>query len=173
MVIHQANMFVVLPALSDQRRLRPQRNNKITYATHALISLYKHVRIPGRCPGSNKKKFAKHLNIKSKTNNTEQGTEKVLKYKRLPDCYVKLVDICRTYCPYCRKTFPSFEMTNKHMSSVHKVKGILGRENSGADEFGKYKCPLCPRVFKYSYNRARHLWHCIKEQNRWCQLERW
>ncbi|XP_061808115.1 zinc finger protein 1035 isoform X1 [Nerophis lumbriciformis] len=26
----------------------------------------------------------------------------------------------------------------------------------------KYQCPLCPRLFMYSYNRSRHLRHCVK-----------
>ena len=89
-----------------------------------------------------------------------------MEFKGLTDCYVKLVDISVAHvCPFCSKTFASSKKMNKHVSNVHKVKGVIkGMAKSGVDEFGKYKCPLCPRVFKYSYNRARHLRRCIKEQ---------
>ncbi|CAL8339173.1 zinc finger protein 1035 [Gadus morhua] len=128
--------------------------------------LYRHVRIAGRCQGS-KHKSNTNLNIpKSKTTKPEQVTEKVMEFKGLTDCYVKLVDISVAHvCPFCSKTFASSKKMNKHVSNVHKVKGVIkGMAKSGVDEFGKYKCPLCPRVFKYSYNRARHLRRCIKEQ---------
>ena len=127
--------------------------------------MYRHMRIPGRCRGTTQKKSATQLNIKSKTTKPKHN-QKVVECKSLPDCYVKLVDISRTHvCPFCSKTFTSSKIKNKHVCIVHKVKGVQkGMETSGADELGKYKCPLCPRVFKYSYNRARHLRRCIKEQ---------
>lgn len=126
--------------------------------------LYKHMRVAGRCRGSKHKKFPKNWNI-NKTTKPKQVMENIVECNGLKDCYVKLVDISRTnVCPYCSKTFTSSKMTNKHVRSVHKVKGVLkGREKGGADEFGKYKCQFCPRVFKYSYNRVRHLRGCIKE----------
>ncbi|XP_030249170.1 zinc finger protein 1035 [Sparus aurata] len=95
----------------------------------------------------------------------------------MPDCFVKLVDICKNnMCSACGKGFSSAVKAKKHFYNVHKGGKLailqspstttLSCEKSQKGENerrGKHKCPLCPRLFKYSYNRARHLRFCVKE----------
>ncbi|KAM4600362.1 uncharacterized protein ACJ7VT_020300 [Polymixia lowei] len=132
-------------------------------------SLYRHRRIPGRCPG--KKRSASPANTEaviSKTQMTQKDTE-VHKSPSasLPECYVKLVDVRKTnVCHICSKGFTTTENLKKHSHSVHKCSKNVSEDNTvnrDTKANGKHKCPLCPRVFKYSYNRARHLRDCIKE----------
>ncbi|KAJ8005288.1 hypothetical protein DPEC_G00145080 [Dallia pectoralis] len=107
----------------------------------------------------------------------------------LPDCFVKLVDICKTHvCRLCGKSFATSVQLYKHRYNVHhkkirsyKVGSKFQSTNrpvkcekcqmtlSNPSNFSRhkkrctgaktkeYKCPLCPRLFKYSHNRFRHL----------------
>ncbi|XP_041843175.1 zinc finger protein 1035 [Melanotaenia boesemani] len=89
-------------------------------------------------------------------------------------CYVKLFDISkRSLCHICGKSFSSSRKAKKHIYDVHKRKKMAITTNQFIDDSskhtagkheprGKYKCPLCPRLFKYSYNRARHLRDCVR-----------
>ncbi|XP_029307139.1 zinc finger protein 1035 [Cottoperca gobio] len=97
-------------------------------------------------------------------------------YPNLPECYVKLVDISKTHlCSFCGKSFLTAVKAKKHFYSIHKGKSLVvsssqsTTKDSGEktpkvenDTQGKYKCPLCPRLFKYSYNRTRHLRDCVR-----------
>ncbi|CAK6960416.1 zinc finger protein 1035 [Scomber scombrus] len=141
-------------------------------------SLHRHKRIPGRC---------KHSKLTSPETNADDGIsenktspKKDLLQKRqhanLPECYVKLVDISKTnLCSFCGKSFLTAKKAKKHIYNIHKGKSstfsssqyatkISGEKTEKVEnEPSKYKCPLCPRLFKYSYNRARHLRDCVRD----------
>uniref|UniRef100_A0AAQ6IMP7 C2H2-type domain-containing protein n=1 Tax=Anabas testudineus TaxID=64144 RepID=A0AAQ6IMP7_ANATE len=92
----------------------------------------------------------------------------------LPECYVRLVDISKTnQCSLCGKSFLNAEETKKHMDNIHTKKNSAvspdqfstkpsGEEtpNEDSEIKAKYKCPLCPRLFKYSYNRVDGKYRC-------------
>lgn len=89
---------------------------------------------------------------------------------RLPECYVKLVDISKTHCcKSCGKSFLTSKKARTHICHLHKSDSIpvLHEGQNGSQSQmvakGKFKCPICPRHFKYSYNRARHLRICVKQ----------
>lgn len=89
--------------------------------------------------------------------------------ENLPECYVKLVDVSKTHCcKFCGKSFPTAKKARKHVRRLHKsVSGpVLHEDQKGSPSQkvakGKFKCPICPRHFKYSYNRARHLRICVR-----------
>lgn len=140
-------------------------------------TLQRHKRIPGRC---------KHVNLSANTSDavkskTKTSPQKDLMQNRprpnLPDCYVRLVDISKTnLCSLCGKSFLTAEKTKTHVCNTHKKKSWAVSPNqfstkpSGErtpkeenETRSKYKCPLCPRLFKYSYNRARHLRDCVRD----------
>lgn len=92
----------------------------------------------------------------------------------LTDCFVKLVDVCKTHiCSICSKSFTTRENLKNHKYDLHNkiCKTSLSQAIGGQKQIpietetsAKYKCPLCPRIFKYSYNRARHLREqCIRD----------
>lgn len=89
---------------------------------------------------------------------------------KLPECYVQLVDISETHCcKFCGKSFLTAKKAKKHIHHLHKsdITAVLHEDQNGSPSKmvpkGKCKCPICPRHFKYSYNRARHLRMCIRQ----------
>ncbi|CAN9513981.1 unnamed protein product [Ophioblennius macclurei] len=132
-------------------------------------SLTRHLRVPGRC------KPSKPTDASSDPVSSEEQTPPQTngvgdnKFANLPECYVKLVDVARTtLCYICGRNYPSVAKANKHRYAIHNMKSVAMllkhfalKEKSNIDK--KYKCPLCPRLFKYSYNRARHLRDCVKD----------
>ncbi|XP_023275585.1 uncharacterized protein LOC111664980 [Seriola lalandi dorsalis] len=140
-------------------------------------TLHRHKRIPGRC----KPEKLLVTNSDAATAGTKTPPQEDLvqnkPYANLPECYVKLVDISKTnLCRLCGKSFSIAEKAKKHFYTCHKGKSLAvsssqcatklsGDETQKAENEtkGKYKCPLCPRLFKYSYNRARHLRDCVKD----------
>nr|XP_046255318.1 zinc finger protein 1035 [Scatophagus argus]XP_046255319.1 zinc finger protein 1035 [Scatophagus argus] len=145
------------------------------YFAHAG-SLQRHQVTPGRCKQT--KIPVTNLDALSETK-MPPPKELVSKktYAKLPECCVKLVDICKTnMCNVCGKSFSTAEKAKKHFYNIHKGKNLdlspsqsttkLCDEKSQKERTetrGKCKCPLCPRLFKYSYNRARHLRDCVRE----------
>lgn len=137
--------------------------------------LQRHKFIRGRC-----KKAKNHVS-NSDANNNDKKTPplKDLIQKKSPiklqECDVKLVDIARTnLCSFCGKSFLTAEMTKQHIPTCHKRRNLTSSPSSAkASEGkslkvvnktkGKCKCPLCQRLFKYSYNRARHLRSCVRD----------
>ncbi|CAJ1061607.1 zinc finger protein 1035 [Xyrichtys novacula] len=88
----------------------------------------------------------------------------------LPECFVKLVDILKTnQCNLYGKTFLTPKKAKEQLYDKPKRKTVaVSRLNSEKSQVGKetsiqFKCPLCPRVFMYSYNRAKHLRFCVKQ----------
>ncbi|XP_034409025.1 zinc finger protein 1035 isoform X2 [Cyclopterus lumpus] len=141
-------------------------------------SMRRHKQIPGRCKGSKLQVTNSDANSDIKETKTPLQKDHVQNksYPNLPECYVKLVDISKTHlCSLCGKNFSTLDKVKKHVYNVHKGKGLAvsssqcttkhsgektPKVESGAR--GIYKCPLCPRLFKYSYNRARHLRDCVR-----------
>lgn len=139
-------------------------------------SLYKHKRIPGRCHGIKHEVSVPHIDaVISKTQNPVTQKDLACRnlHRSLPECYVKLVDVGRSNaCSFCGKFFTSKETQSKHVCSVHKLQAEKCEFSETSKSIckdkttytgGKYQCPLCPRAFKYSYNRARHLCDCVRE----------
>lgn len=88
--------------------------------------------------------------------------------EKLPECYIQLADISKTHCcKFCGKSFLTAEKARKHIRHLHKSDSmpVLHEDLNGSQMVpkGKFKCPICPRHFKYSYNRARHLRICVKQ----------
>ncbi|KAM8827272.1 zinc finger protein 1035 [Synchiropus picturatus] len=93
--------------------------------------------------------------------------------EKMPECYVKLRKITKVHeCKYCQKTFLSLVKAKKHQQTEHKgatsshiiTKRILKQEKASPETEYTFKCPLCPRFFKYSFNRGRHLRKCVREK---------
>lgn len=139
-------------------------------------SLQRHKRIPGRC----KKPKSPVTNSDAVISKTKTPPQKSLVqtklYGNLPKCYVKLVDISKTdLWAVCGRSFSTAENgtnfcngqkgDNLAVSATRSITKLSCEESQKAEneDTGKYKCPLCPRLFKYSYNRARHLRDCVKE----------
>uniref|UniRef100_A0A1A8V1S7 C2H2-type domain-containing protein n=1 Tax=Nothobranchius furzeri TaxID=105023 RepID=A0A1A8V1S7_NOTFU len=151
----------------------PYRCNECGLYFAQSCSLRKHKRVPGRC------KQYKLLNTNSDAGKTEKSPEKQKPQNFSNDntrkCYVKLIDISKfNLCHLCGKEFVSAKRVKKHIHDVHKYKGgAISSNVATANDDGKpqevkgemqekYKCPLCPRLFKYPYNRNRHLRDCVK-----------
>ncbi|XP_031154699.1 zinc finger protein 1035 [Sander lucioperca] len=140
-------------------------------------SLRRHKRIPGRCKQLNLSVTDSDVVIKETETPPQKGLIQNKPYPNLPGCYVKLVDISKTHlCSVCGKSFTTADKAKKHFYNIHKGKSLTvssslcttkrsgGKSQKLENETtGLYKCPLCPRLFKYSYNRARHLRHCVRE----------
>ncbi|KAM7382709.1 hypothetical protein PAMP_002428 [Pampus punctatissimus] len=142
-------------------------------------SLQRHKRMPGRC--KHPKPKSPDTNSDAVISESKTPPKKDLLQKRqhanLRECFVKLVDISKTnLCSFCGKTFSTAENTKKHIDSIHNRKSLTVSSSPCASKFSadktekvesetasKYKCPLCPRLFKYSYNRARHLRDCVRD----------
>ncbi|XP_026229000.1 zinc finger protein 1035 [Anabas testudineus] len=140
-------------------------------------TLQRHLRIPGRCkqaklPATTSDAVTSKIKSPPQKELTQSGP-----CANLPECYVRLVDISKTnQCSLCGKSFLNAEETKKHMDNIHTKKNSAvspdqfstkpsGEEtpNEDSEIKAKYKCPLCPRLFKYSYNRARHLRDCVRD----------
>lgn len=140
-------------------------------------TLTRHRRIPGRC-----KRLRRDTKSKDVISVTETPPQKELVDNKplfkLPECYVMLVDITKgCNCRFCGKEFSASLKLKQHLNNVHKQKSLeVSRDDSAIEQSAvktekdenktssKYKCPLCPRVFKYSYNRARHLRNCVMKR---------
>ncbi|CAG00066.1 unnamed protein product, partial [Tetraodon nigroviridis] len=90
--------------------------------------------------------------------------------EKLPECYVQLTDISNTHCcKFCGESFLTAKKARKHICHLHKSESTpaLHEDQNGSQSQmvpkGKFKCPICPRHFKYSYNRARHLRICVRQ----------
>lgn len=139
-------------------------------------SLQRHQRIPGRCKQLKVPVTNSDAVIKESITPPQKGPVQNKPYPNLPECYVKLDDISKTHlCSFCGKSFLTAHKAKKHCYNMHKGKSLAVWSNqkttkqSGEkarkldlETAGKYKCPLCPRLFKYSYNRARHLRDCVR-----------
>ncbi|TMS11224.1 Zinc finger protein 91 [Larimichthys crocea] len=135
-------------------------------------SLQRHKRVPGRCKKANLPLSNSDAVISKTKTSTQKDLAPNEPYANLPDCYVKLVDICKTNLwSVFGKTFTTAERPKKEKvqkeetlvslnSCTTKLSGEKRKEENETTR--KYQCPLCPRLFKYSYNRARHLRDCIK-----------
>ncbi|XP_039972909.1 zinc finger protein 1035 isoform X2 [Xiphias gladius] len=155
----------------------PYKCNECGLYFAQACTLQRHKRIPGRC----KQAKLPVTNSDVVTSETKTPPQKdLVKIKtcaNLPECYVKLVDISKTnLCSLCGKSFSTAEKAKKHFCSLHKEKSLAVPSNQRSTKLsgertqkvecetrGKYKCPLCPRLFKYSYNRARHLRDCVRD----------
>ncbi|XP_040022211.2 zinc finger protein 1035 [Gasterosteus aculeatus] len=131
-------------------------------------SMQRHKKIPGRCRGSKVTNSKADSDIKE-TKRPPQDEHPLNKpCPNLPECYVKLVDISKTHPSSTAEKFKDHFLnkgkdpaassslnTTKHSGeeTTPKVEGHIS---------GKYKCPICPRLFKYSFNRARHLRDCVR-----------
>ncbi|XP_070821809.1 zinc finger protein 1035 [Chaetodon trifascialis] len=140
-------------------------------------TLQRHKRIPGRC----KPPKSPVINPDAVTSETKTPPLKDLvqnkPYANLAKCFVKLVDISKTdLWSACSNNFPTAGKAEKHSYNIHKGKTLVasptqstpklsGEESQEVENEtrGKHKCPLCPRLFKYSYNRARHLRYCVRD----------
>ncbi|XP_042346434.1 zinc finger protein 1035 [Plectropomus leopardus] len=142
--------------------------------------LQRHQRIPGRCKQAKLPVSNSDPNIKETETLPETPPQEDLvhnkPYPNLPKCYIKLVDISKTHqCRFCGKYYLTEAKAKKHFYNIHKGKTLVVSSSQSTtkcnseetkklqnETTGKYKCPLCPRLFKYSYNRARHLRDCVK-----------
>ncbi|XP_068425207.1 zinc finger protein 1035 [Clinocottus analis] len=145
-------------------------------------SMRRHKQVPGRCKGSKLQVTNSDANSDIKETKMPQQKDNVQnkQYPNLLECYVKLVNISETHpCSLCGKNFSTLDKVKKHFHNVHKGKSLAvslsqrptkqSSEKTSekthkveSETRGKYKCPLCPRLFKYSYNRARHLRDCVR-----------
>ncbi|XP_065813583.1 zinc finger protein 1035 [Labrus bergylta] len=96
---------------------------------------------------------------------------------KLRKCFVKLVDIYKhNLCRLCGKAFSTPQQVRKHFLSKHRkqksevlsslctTKLNVEKSQTPKNETSvDFKCPLCPRLFKYTYNRNRHLRQCVKD----------
>ncbi|XP_074538840.1 zinc finger protein 1035 [Halichoeres trimaculatus] len=92
---------------------------------------------------------------------------------QLRQCHVKLVDIFKT--DPCGKNISPSRGATKHFSNEYNEKKnsvpssqctttkSSNKSQTKNETDGKFKCPLCPRLFNYSYNRNKHLRHCVKD----------
>ncbi|KAM4736178.1 zinc finger protein 1035 isoform 1-T2 [Anableps anableps] len=123
-------------------------------------ALNHHRKVPGRCKQSLSAKKTDPVIVKSKRPTPKDQAQNT-SYKSMTQCYVRLLDISKTnVCHFCGKSFPTKKKTKKHIYNVHKRKNVAALYTDETSSL--YKCPLCPRLFKYSYNRARHLRFCVR-----------
>ncbi|XP_047454333.1 zinc finger protein 1035 [Mugil cephalus] len=131
-------------------------------------TMRRHKRIPGRCKKSTQP--LENSDVVVDKSETPNDVVHIGAYANMSKCYVKLVDIFKM--DLCGKGYTFEEYKKKLLSSMQKAKSVavssnqcIGKVNREEQNEirGKYKCPLCPRRFKYSYNRARHLRHCVRK----------
>lgn len=129
-------------------------------------SLKKHKNVPGRCQPINplvqvpKPKFSpRKYDVLDRRITENLVLSPKSPFISLPNCFVKLVDVCETH----KLKKHTYNLPNKSSSS--STTGVSRHQtNREESEITKtYPCPLCPRVFKYSYNCGRHLRECIKD----------
>lgn len=143
-------------------------------------SLQRHKRIPGRCKQS--KLPVENPEVAASQTTAPKQKDVVQSDTNMLKCFVKLFDISKTIlCGLCGKSFSTAEKVKKHLYNVHHGRGTVVSLNPSPTTVsqtaenqektqevengitGKFKCPLCPRLFKYSYNRARHLRDCVRD----------
>lgn len=139
-------------------------------------SLQRHKLVPGRCKQTNFLVTNSDAVISENKTPPQKDFIQNQPYAKLPECYVKLVDISKAnLCSFCGRSFSTADKAKKHFYSVHKGKDFSALASQSTTKLddeksqkmenetrGKCKCPLCPRLFKYSYNRARHLRNCVR-----------
>ncbi|XP_037641652.1 zinc finger protein 1035 [Sebastes umbrosus] len=134
-------------------------------------SLRRHKSVPGRCKQTKRPLTNPDAVIKETKAPPQKDLVWNKPYPNLPQCYVKLVDIVKTHpCNICGKSFSTETKAKKHFYNTHKGKSHKSTTKHGGEKTPKmenetttkYKCPICPRLFKYSYNRARHLRDCVR-----------
>ncbi|XP_072250585.1 zinc finger protein 1035 [Leuresthes tenuis] len=139
-------------------------------------TLRRHKSIPRRCKLSQLSVKSSDAHVGDSVTPPQKVVPQNILYDGMKKCYVRLVDISRrNLCHICGKSFASAKKAKKHIYSVHKKKKVtVSSDQSTTNDNGghteevesevraKYKCPLCPRLFKYSYNRARHLRDCVR-----------
>ncbi|XP_037309683.2 zinc finger protein 1035 [Pungitius pungitius] len=141
----------------------PYRCNACGLYFTQSCSMRRHKKIPGRCRGS-KVRYS-NADIKETKRPAQDDHPLSQPCPNLPECFVKLVDISKTHQSSIAEKFKNhFNNKNKGEdpaaeSSLHTTKHS-GERTPELD--GKYKCPICPRLFKYSFNRARHLRDCVR-----------
>ncbi|XP_029572247.1 uncharacterized protein LOC115164159 [Salmo trutta] len=83
-------------------------------------------------------------------------------YADLPDCFVKLVDICKEHvCRLCGKSFASSAKLYKHGYNVHHTKTrSYNVRPKCQNTYRSYKCQKCLMTFNYSSNFSRHKKRC-------------
>lgn len=133
-------------------------------------SLRRHMLVPGRC--KNYLGSTSEVDIHKNNPPTKEHLNQKKSPVKLHECHVKLTDVAKTnLCSFCGKIFLTTEAAKNHISRVHKQNDFSsGLPTTKAGDVkrqklsvgGKFKCPFCPRLFKYSYNRAQHLRICIK-----------
>ncbi|XP_036071629.1 zinc finger protein 1035 [Oryzias melastigma] len=136
--------------------------------------LQRHLSIPGRCkPHKLIQTKPDAVVIKTETESEIEVTQNI-PHERMKECYIKLIDISkRNLCHICGKNFASAKKVKKHIYAVHKRKKVQillkdtttndiceNTEKVDNDTSKKYQCPLCPRAFKFIFNRSRHLREC-------------
>ncbi|XP_029958183.1 zinc finger protein 1035 [Salarias fasciatus] len=133
-------------------------------------ALTKHKKVPGRC----KQTLLRKANSGTVGSKNQMPLQKNRvednKFAKIRKCSVKLVDIAKTtQCYMCGRSYPSVAKANKHRYAVHNMRSVsmllkhFASERKHDIKTTKHKCPLCPRIFKYSYNRARHLRDCVRD----------
>ncbi|XP_017288743.1 zinc finger protein 1035 [Kryptolebias marmoratus] len=140
-------------------------------------SLRMHKLTPGRCKGLKQPDKKSDAVISKAETLPQKDVAQNISYESMKKCYVKLVDIAnKNICHVCGKMFATAQKTKKHYFNAHKrnrpvvsskqFTTSVSKENPQVESeiSEKYKCPLCPRLFKYSYNRARHLRDCIRNE---------
>lgn len=159
--------------------LTPYRCNGCGSYFSQTGSLSRHKSIPGRCKQKIFESGIEHgplwrerhgPAIKSKSRKVKEDVAVTEDESLLPECYIKLVDISKTHCcKFCGKSFLTAKKARKHIRHLHKSVSmpVLPEAQNGSQPQmvakGKFKCPICPRHFKYSYNRARHLRNCVRQ----------
>ncbi|XP_023186021.1 uncharacterized protein LOC102232605 [Xiphophorus maculatus] len=124
-------------------------------------ALNHHRKVPGRCKQSLSAKKTDPVVVKTPKPTPKNQAENA-SYKSMTQCYVRLLDISKTnICHFCGKGFSTKRKIKRHIYNVHKRKNVASLSYTN-ETSSLYKCPLCPRLFKYSYNRARHLRFCIR-----------
>lgn len=145
----------------------PYRCNGCGYYFSQGGSLQKHKRIPGRCKMNNSGESPSEADIGKKEMPRNKDVSQKNSHVALRECCVKLSDIAKTnLCSFCGKSFLTAQKAKDHISSAHKQRNLslfLPSTKAENAKSGKCKCPFCPRLFKYSYNRAQHLRICIKD----------
>lgn len=164
--------------MRDHTGRTPYRCNGCGLYFSQTGALNHHKRVPGRCRQSLVSKKTDSFSIKTERPAQKKKTQNPT-LESITPCYVKLVDISKTnVCNLCGKDFPTAKKTKKHIYNVHKRKKVSASSSQNEVNVHKgktvaalfdqnetsplHKCPLCPRHFKYSYNRARHLRFCVR-----------
>ncbi|KAG7476122.1 zinc finger Xfin-like [Solea senegalensis] len=137
-------------------------------------SLRRHKRVPGRCKSTNKE-VTKSDVVTSKLETPPQNNMvQKKKNANLSECYINLVDIFKAKtCSLCDEHFSTVNQAQKHYFNLHMGKNLKASSNQvNCEPIHKvgdgrtaetYNCPFCPRVFKYSFNRTRHLRDCVRD----------